>query len=127
MGTKIKRSGVARDTDKQLSNGEKLLIWRRRMGWNQAEASCYFNCSIFRYKLAEYDQAKDFKYNDKLKITLKPFEKCLIYRKRSGKTQIEIARKLDMGRFWLRLQETGEVPCDKLLSYWETTTTTYLH
>lgn len=88
------------------------------MGWNQTQAANYFKVSLFKFKLAEYDKAPDFKYK-KLKFTLRPEEKCLLYRKRSKKSQSQIAKELDIGRYWLRLQETGIVSPEKLLQYWE--------
>lgn len=89
------------------------------MGWNQLEAADHHNVSLFKYKLAEYDKTKDFLYKQ-LKFNLEPYEKCLLFRKRSGKTQSEVSTAMGCGRFWLRLQETGKVPCDKLLDFWET-------
>lgn len=121
MDTKTKQRRVTRNFDERLSPGEALLVWRRRMGWNQIEAAEHFGVSLFKYKLAEYDKAEDFPYRSNLKITLKPHEKCLLYRKRSGKTQPEAAHDFGMGRFWLRLQEKGEIACDRLLAHWERT------
>jgi hypothetical protein len=101
-----------------LTPGEQLLIWRRRMGWNQSLAAAHYGVSLFNYKLAEYDKPREFKYK-KYNFTLRPYEKCLIYRKRSGKKQKEVAKEFGIGRYWLRLQEIGEVKCVKLLDWWE--------
>lgn len=121
---KAKRERTTGNFDARLTPGEELLIWRRRMDWNQIEAANYFGCSIFRYKLAEYDspKVKDFNYR-KVNITLRPYERCLIYRKRAKKTQHEIAEELGICRTWLQQQEAGEVPCDKLLQWWENAAT----
>lgn len=119
MENKNKRPRATGNFDERLTPGELLLIWRRRTGWNQLEAAQYYKVSIFHYKLAEYDKAKDFPYNKKIQITLRPYEKCLLYRKRSKKSQSEIASLLNIGRYWLRLQETGKIPCTKLLEFWE--------
>lgn len=116
---KIERLRIKRNFNEKLTPGETLLIWRRRMEWTQAEAANYYGVSIFRLKLAEYDKAKDFPYKNNLKITLRPNEKCLLYRKRAKLTQPQVATEFGIGRYWLRLQETGKVPCARLLSWWE--------
>ncbi len=120
METKNKRKRITGNLDKELTPCEILLLWRRRLDWNQEDAAKYFGVSLFNYKLAEYGKAKSFNY-PKLShpMSLSPWEKCLIYRKRSGKTQKEIATKIGVGRYWLRLQEMGTVPCQKLLNFWE--------
>lgn len=122
---KIKRSGTAGNTSKELelTPGEKLMIWRRRQGWNQATAAEHFGISIFALKLAEYDKKGDIaKFRD-IPFTLRNYEKCVIYRKRSGKTQPEIGVLIGIGREWLRMQELGEVSCNKLLAWWENDST----
>lgn len=118
MGAKIKQSRIAGNLDLKLTPGEKLLIWRRRMEWNQAEAAGHYRVSIFSYVLAEYDKKPDFKYKKNVVLTLRDNEKCLILRRRSGKTQSELATELDICRNWLRMQEMGTVPCEKLLQFW---------
>lgn len=115
---KAKRQGVAGNIDATLSPGEKLLIWRKRMGYSQMEAASYFDVFYFVYKMAEYGVAKDFPYK-KIKITLRPHEKCLILRKRMGKTQREIAEDFGICREWMIQQERGEVDCTKLLEWLE--------
>ncbi|AAT69508.1 repressor [Alphaproteobacteria phage PhiJL001] len=46
-------------------------------------------------------------------------EKCLIYRRRAGKTQREVARDLGVSRLWVNKMENGLESCDQLLWYWE--------
>lgn len=120
MGSKVKRPRTERNSHKELalSPGEKLLIWRRRMDWNQAEAAGHFNVSIFAYVLAEYDKKEDFKYKKNIQITLRDNEKCLIYRRRSKKTQSQVAKEAGICRNWLRMQEMGKVPCENLVRFW---------
>lgn len=121
MATKTKRCRTKRINNKKLvpTPGELLLVWRRRLKWNQTQAAKYYKVSIFNYKLAEYDKLKNFKYEEFKFWPLHDYEKCVIYRKRSGKTQIELGRELGVGRYWIRLQELGSVPCRKLIAYWE--------
>ena len=124
MAQQTKRPRVAGNSNKtlKLEPNEQLLIWRRRLDWDQTRAAKYFKCSLFNYKLAEYGKLEKFKYpkEDKSIYPLADFEKCFIYRKRANKTQREIANSLKISREWFRLQEQGKVSCTKLLSYWET-------
>ena len=124
MEDKTKRSRVMRssDEDLKLTQGEKLLLWRRRKNWNQNKAARFFKISVFSYKLAEYSKLKNFNYAALEIDLLLPHERCLIYRKRSGKKQKQIAQELNIGNYWMRLQETGKTPCNKLLEYWEAKT-----
>lgn len=117
----IKRRRTKTNFNEKLNPGEKLLIWRRRLDWNQAQAAEYYNCSLFQYKLAEYNSAKNFKYKNITLGSLSPWEICLLYRKRAGKTQLQTGKELGVGRYWIRLQEMGEVPCTRLLEFWEGT------
>lgn len=120
MGQETKRRRVTNNFDERLSPGEALLLWRRRQGWNQAKAAKHFKVSLFTLKLAEYDRMPYFKYDlEQQSIKLNPNERCLIYRKRAKKTQVQVAKEIGCGREWLRLQEKGRVPCDSLLKYWE--------
>ncbi len=50
---------------------------------------------------------------------LKIYERCLLYRRRAGTSQAEIARDLGRSRWQINQMERGEIPCDELLSYWE--------
>lgn len=118
MGSKIKRPRTTGNSNFKLTSGEKLLIWRRRMDWNQAEAAGHFGVSIFAYVLAEYDNKPDFPYKKNVVITLRDNEKCLIHRRRNEMTQYEVADEMGICRNWVRLQEMGTVSCDKLLQFW---------
>ncbi len=120
MDKKAKRQRTSGNFDERLSPGESLLIWRRRKGWNQGEAARYYKVSLALYKSAEYDMLESFKVKHKvLHLSLTDPEKCLLYRRRDGRTQLEVAKALGIGREWMRLQELGKVPCGKLLRYWQ--------
>lgn len=117
MENKIKRQRI-KSSIEELTQGEKLVLWRRRKNWDQVKAAKYYKVSYFRYKLCEYDRASiDVSHIDL--GSLQDHEKCLIYRKRSGKIQTQIAKEFGIGREWLRMQEQGTVPCSKLLTWWE--------
>lgn len=50
-----------------------------------------------------------------------PHERCLIYRRRAGKTPAEVGGSEEMGycRFTIHQMERGEHDCTDLLAYWE--------
>jgi len=50
---------------------------------------------------------------------LKSHERCLIMRRRCGKTQLQVAKVLGCSRYWLNKMELGLESCDDLLWYWE--------
>lgn len=104
----------------RLTAGEKLLIDRRRNGRTQADAARHYDVGRFRYGLWERDKQVGGVPNVIVRSArLDPWERCLIYRHRSGKTQEEIAKGLKMSRYWINKMERGEEPCDSLLWYWE--------
>jgi predicted XRE-type DNA-binding protein len=121
MATKINRSRASRISDKQLKlfPHETLLIWRKRHELNQSQAAKEFRCSLFQFKLAEYGKPMEGFFYPREILKLAPHEKCLIYRKRAKLKQSEVAKKLGICRDWLRQQESGKIPCDKLLAHWE--------
>lgn len=115
------RSRTKKSSNKNmnLTSHETLLIWRKRLGWNQTQAAKECRCSIFQYKLAEYGKPiEGFTYPLKT-LHLEPHEKCLIYRKRAKLKQSEVADKLGICRNWMRQQESGKIDAARLLSWWE--------
>ena len=104
-----------------LTPSEKLVLWRRRKEWNQKTAAAFYLVPLFTYKFAEMGKSKDFKFKKIELNTLEPHEKCFIWRRRSKKTQEEIAREMGRGRYWVRLQELGRVSSKELFNYWTAT------
>lgn len=102
----------------RLSVGERLLIDRRRRGESQGEAAKRQYISHFTYGQAE----RDFKRANTLAPIIKrlqPHERCLLYRRRVGRTQDDVAKELGVCRWWLNQMERGKVSCDALLWFWE--------
>lgn len=50
---------------------------------------------------------------------LRPHERCLLYRRRCGRYQFEVANDLGFCRLWINRMERGDAPCDDLIWYWE--------
>ena len=98
------------------TRGERLLITRRRRGEKQYQAAWRLSTTHSMYAKWE----RDIVPGPHVKIgRLEPHERCLLYRRRAGFTQAQVAEGLDMCRYWVNLMETGQVSCDDLLWYWE--------
>lgn len=46
-------------------------------------------------------------------------ERCLIYRRRLGITQQEVANSLGISRFWVNAMERGRENCARLIEFWK--------
>lgn len=113
-----KRRRVKRNIDElQLTPGERFLINRKRNGWDQNTAAKKEGISSFAYKMIEYD--KGTALTPPIIKELFLHEKCLIYRRRCGQTQMEVAKELGVCREWMRQMESGKVNCDSLIWHWE--------
>lgn len=119
MARKIKPSRVSgNSTELKLQPHEELLLWRRRNNLTQGEAADWLGVPHFTYKRAEYGTSNNFEYGSVKLGKLQQHELCLVYRKRSNKTQEEIANKIGCSLYWFRKQETGKVSTAKLIAYW---------
>lgn len=118
MGKTLKRPGTAKSI--KLTLGETLLLFRKDAEMNQFELALELGLTLHEYKLREYDKVVDKKLSTKFKnnVKLRPHEKCLVHRKRAGLSQAQVAKEMGISRQWMREQETGKIPCDKLLAYW---------
>ena len=102
----------------RLSCGERLIIDRRRRNETQeAAGKRHGGWSAFTYGGWEQDNGAGplIRPVERLKM----HERCLLYRRRAGTSQAEIARDLGRSRWQVNQMERGEIPCDELLSYWE--------
>lgn len=104
-----------------LTNGENLLIHRRRLGLSQKAAGQDFDISRHTYgKRERTDKDTEemvqvpYKFDD-----LTPAEKCVIYRKRASLTQRDVACLLGLSRYWVNQKELGQVDCTDLLKFWK--------
>jgi len=110
-----------------LTHGEVLFLNRRRIGLNQDEMAVRRGLSRHRYAMLERDEEPIGKLlpggltrsDLRLAKGLQPHEKCVVYRRRTGKLQRDIAADLDVSRVWLNRMETGTVDPTLLLCYWE--------
>ena len=100
----------------RLTIGEKLLINRRRKGKSQTSSAKFHQVSQSTYGRWERDEEIGPKV---MASGLRPHERCLLYRRRAGCTQQQVAEDLDVCRWWINKMERGLTTCDQLLWYWE--------
>lgn len=103
---------------KDLTAGERLLIARRRLGESQDEAGARLGVSRYRYRKWESDEYTDPGPPRANIGALKPFESCLIRRRRAGVSLAELAEAVGVTRWWLCQMEGGDAPADRLVAFW---------
>ena len=101
-----------------LSRGERLITDRRRRKETQTLAAKRHGTSEFIYGRWERDDDDD-SISIRSVMPLRLHERCLLYRRRSGMSQGEVASQLGRSRWWLNQMERGLQPCKELLAYWE--------
>lgn len=99
-----------------LTNGERLLIDRRRALLSQKEAADAWSVSLYLYRRWEDDKSDPPRTSVG---RLEKFEVCLLKRRRSGLRVSDLAEKIGVSRWWLTQMERGEAPDDILVSWWE--------
>lgn len=111
----------------RLRDHERALIARRRLGWSQLQMARAMGLRPRQYVLFEAGKpsccSRGWLRAHGVDIgrvgKLRTYERCVIMRRRSGKTQAQVARELGCSRRWVTLMELGRAPCDDLTWYWE--------
>lgn len=99
----------------RLTHAQRLRVVRRREGLTQTEAAKSWGVSFKMYRKWESGKV----VGPYVKIGhLQPHERCFLLRREAGELQKDIAKKIGVSRFWLRQMECGEVPCKRLVEYW---------
>lgn len=103
-----------------LTIGERLLIARRRQGESQEAAGRRYGMHRNFYGRVERDadRAPAAVTPPELGI-LTEDERCLILRRRAGRTQEDCAQEIGVTRFWFNQMETGRVSSETLARFWE--------
>lgn len=103
-----------------LTEGERLVVWRARQGHSQDEAAYVKGVSRKTYGEWERDARPIPRLKKASRIRrLETHERCMLYRRRAGRTQGEVAAELGRSRYWIGQMELGAQDCDELLWYWE--------
>ena len=103
-------------TAKELTNGERLLMQRRREGLTLEGAAAACGVTLYRYNRWERDEEEGPRVAvGRLAFRVVSF----ILRRRAGASAADFARLLGVTAWWLRQMESGEASDDRLRSYWE--------
>lgn len=99
---------------------EKLILYRRRRGLTQAQMAKENKLSLKAYQKRETGKTPPSLSPPNIEINdLTDAERCFLYRKRCSITQAEIAKDLNLSRYYVNQMELNKVSCDTLLWYWE--------
>jgi len=99
----------------RLTNAQRLVVTRRREGQSQTEAAKSWGVSFKMYR--KWESGKVVGPYRKIGHLLL-HERCFLLRREAGELQKNVAKKIGVSRFWLRQMECGEVPCKRLVEYW---------
>ena len=102
----------------KITNGEHLLIWRKREGLTQQELSKKLGISLKDLRICERDKTRVMPFSPKIDNFLNR-ELCLILRIRSGKTIRQCAKEAGVSRYWFNEMELGKAPEQTLVNYWK--------
>lgn len=105
-------------TLRQLTQHEKLRLWRGRLGLTQEAAGLRFGVSGWTYGEMERGEIPIPTYAWRGPFEVQDHEFCLLSRLRSGMTQEEVAAELSVSRIWVNKMESGRVGCSALVRFW---------
>lgn len=100
---------------RDLTNGEKFIVQRRRADQSQREAAEAKGVSLYRYRRWESDQEKPPSVS---LGRLEPYEGCFVRRRRAGISLKTLAEVLGVSRWWLCQMEYGKAATDRLVDHW---------
>lgn len=103
-------------TTSMLTTGERLFLQRRREGWTVGQAAKRAKTTVYQYRAWERDAAEGAKAPGLGNLT--PQEKCVVMRRRSGKSTAQVAKEVGCCRLWLRQMEDGRAEVARLLEHW---------
>jgi DNA-binding XRE family transcriptional regulator len=107
----------------QLSTSEKLLIYRLRKGLSQKEMAEKVKIPYRHYLSVEkgfLPENKKFPAYVMNIAKLSNLEECIILRKRSKLSQLELGKELGVSRQWVNEMEKGKQDAERLLEFWRT-------
>ena len=98
-----------------INNAERLLIHRRRQGWDQQDAATYHDVSLYRYRAMEDGDGAAYV---PLGHSLEDYEACFLLRLREEMTQADLADEMGLSVWWVCQMERGDQPADALIEHW---------
>lgn len=103
----------------KLTLGEALLVKRLREGTTQKEMAAKLGQDYGVYRSRERGERGE--HNESRRPQLGQVhvrEVCMVLRKRSKKTQQEIANQIGVSRVWVHRMERGLAPVRVLADFW---------
>jgi DNA-binding XRE family transcriptional regulator len=104
---------------KDVTDGERLLLERRRHQESQRDAAARHGVSRYRYRRWEAD-SEDGAPRVPLQ-RLREYEACFLLRRRTGTPLHELAAAAGVSRWWLCQMEYGQAPAARLVRFWGAT------
>tara|TARA_R110002167_G_scaffold79897_12_gene220004 strand:+ start:86 stop:418 length:333 start_codon:yes stop_codon:yes gene_type:complete len=101
---------------KDLTNGERLLILRRREGATKADTAAGCGASLYQYGRWENDK-EDGPRAKTGRLAYR--EQSFLMRRRAGVSVAAFAQLLGVSPWWLRQMEAGEAPDGRLRAHWD--------
>lgn len=103
------------------SLGERLLILRNREQLSQRAMAKRHHCTLTYYSKIEreLEPGRDVFPAPPPVGRLAQHERCLLMRRRSRRTQLDVATALGRCRYWIVRVEAGLEDCTELANYWE--------
>lgn len=104
-----------------LTEGERLLIERRRLGENQSQAAKRHGVRFDTYSWWE----RDLRSGDRPHVKIGKLsrgETCFILRRRLGLTRKQVADKVGVSGFWITQMEKEKANSTRLGEFWDVTT-----
>ena len=101
---------------RDLTNGERLLIDRRRSNQTQRDAAEEHGVTLYCYRRWETDE-----YDDAPQVALhnlESYERCFLLRKRSGISLNDLSEAIGVCSWWLCKMEHGKENADRLIRHW---------
>lgn len=100
-----------------LTQGERLVIDRRRRNMTQRQAAKRHGMTLYRYRRCEMDESEAMPPIPAIG-RLKLYEELRVLRVREGATVHNVAEDMGISRWWVTQMEAGKAPCDRLAEYW---------
>lgn len=98
-----------------LTQGETLLIQRRRRNVNQEVMASQWNVTRDIYQSWELDLLE----GPTARVTpLEDYEVCLLLRRRFGLSELELGKLVGLSRQWISKIERGSAQPATLVAYW---------
>ena len=100
----------------KLTLGEALLLKRLRSGLTQEQMAAKLREDYDTYRARERGELEQGHRPQLGPVHVR--EACMVQRKRSKKTQKEIAKQIGVSRVWVHRMERGLAPVRALADFW---------